>query len=105
MRSSASLGCTGPAYRWPARPTIGEMQCPAHPDEELVVHIRDGIEVQRCPRCRGLWLDGDEVERLLDLVEARSPEPRIASPDDHERPRKRHGAPARMLEDIFEVFR
>lgn len=79
------------------------MQCPAHPDEDLVVHIRDGIEVQRCPRCRGLWLAGEEVERLLDLVEARSPEPRITS-RDHERPRKRHGAAAEMLEDIFEVF-
>ena len=79
------------------------MRCPNDPDEELVVHIRDGIEVQRCSRCLGTWLDHSELERLLDLAEARSPEPHIEA-RDHDRPRKRHGRFARMLEDVFEVF-
>ena len=80
------------------------MTCPNHPEEDLVVHIRDGIEVQRCPRCRGLWLEHAEVEKLLDLAEARSPEPHIDSPDDDRLPRKRRGSFARMLEDVFEVL-
>ena len=56
------------------------MRCPVCLDAELVEHIRDGSEVDPCPRCRGMWLDRGELEKLLDLVEARSPEPRIATP-------------------------
>jgi Zn-finger nucleic acid-binding protein len=57
------------------------MRCPVCLDSELVPHIRDGIEVDHCGRCRGMWLDRGELEKLLDLVEARSPEPRITSPE------------------------
>lgn len=60
------------------------MRCPVCLDADLVPHIRDGIEVDHCPRCRGLWLDRGEMEKLLDLAEARSPEPRITT---HEPPR------------------
>jgi len=107
------------------------MRCPVCLDEELVEHIRDGIEVDHCPRCRGLWLDRGELEKLLDLAGARSPEPRIAAPapphvppplasdrrahpddrwDDRgrdDRPprrRKRKGAFAELLEEVFEGF-
>lgn len=57
------------------------MRCPVCLDADLVPHIRDGIEVDHCGRCRGMWLDRGELEKLLDLVEARSPEPRITSPE------------------------
>lgn len=108
------------------------MRCPVCLDEELVEHIRDGIEVDHCPRCRGLWLDRGELDKLLDLAEARSPEPRITRPDtrtapvpmtsdrrvrpderyddpdryDDRRPRrrKRRGGLAELLEDVFESF-
>jgi Zn-finger nucleic acid-binding protein len=57
------------------------MRCPVCLDADLVPHIRDGIEVDHCGRCRGMWLDRGELEKLLDLVEARSPEVRITSPE------------------------
>lgn len=57
------------------------MRCPVCLDADLVPHIRDGIEVDHCPRCRGMWLDRGELEKLLDLVEARSPEPHITTPE------------------------
>ncbi|HSP05247.1 MAG TPA: zf-TFIIB domain-containing protein [Acidimicrobiales bacterium] len=60
------------------------MRCPVCLDADLVPHIRDGIEIDHCHRCRGMWLDRGELEKLLDLVEARSPEVRIAT---HEPPR------------------
>jgi uncharacterized protein len=56
------------------------MRCPVCLDTEMVEHIRDGIEIDHCPRCRGMWLDRGELDKLLDLVEARSPEPRITAP-------------------------
>lgn len=57
------------------------MRCPVCLDAELVPHIRDGIEIDHCSRCRGMWLDRGELEKLLDLVEARSPAARITSPE------------------------
>lgn len=69
------------------------MRCPVCLDADLVPHIRDGIEVDHCPRCRGMWLDRGELEKLLDLVEARSPEHRITTPEP---PR----APAPLPSDV-----
>ncbi len=69
------------------------MRCPVCLEAELVPHIRDGIEIDHCSRCRGMWLDRGELEKLLDLVEARSPEARITT---HEPPR----APAPLPSDL-----
>lgn len=76
----------------PPVPSPG-MRCPVCLDADLVPHIRDGIEVDHCPRCRGMWLDRGELEKLLDLVEARSPEARISTPEP---PR----APAPLPSDV-----
>lgn len=75
------------------------MRCPVCLEAELVPHIRDGIEVDHCPRCRGMWLDRGELDKLLDLVEARSPEGRIVTPEPPRtptpRPSDRHVPPPR----------
>ena len=65
------------------------MRCPVCLDADLVPHIRDGIEVDHCGRCRGMWLDRGELEKLLDLVEARSPEHRITTPEPPRAPTPR----------------
>lgn len=39
---------------------------------------RDGITIDRCAGCRGIWLDRGELEKLL----ARAPGGR--APDDHD---------------------
>ena len=65
------------------------MRCPVCLDADLVPHIRDGIEVDHCPRCRGMWLDRGELDKLLDLVDARSPEARITSPEPPRAPAPR----------------
>lgn len=92
------------------------MDCPAHPGTEMVDHIREGIEVRRCPDCRGLWLSHTDVERLLDLADVQSPGPHIGArahqepmsaapePAMRARHRKRHGSFAQFLEDVLEVF-
>ena len=42
------------------------MNCPLCIDEVLDVTHRGGIEVDVCPRCRGIWLDRGELDRLLE---------------------------------------
>lgn len=41
------------------------MKCPLCVDETLTVTHRGGIELDVCPRCRGIWLDRGELDRLL----------------------------------------
>lgn len=42
------------------------MKCPACPDTTLVMSDRQGVEIDYCPACRGIWLDRGELDKLLD---------------------------------------
>ena len=42
------------------------MKCPACPDATLVMSDRQGVEIDYCPTCRGIWLDRGELDKLLD---------------------------------------
>ncbi len=59
------------------------MKCPTCPDSTLLMSERQGVEIDYCPQCRGVWLDRGELDKLLQL----SANP----PPAHEAPR--HAAP------------
>lgn len=45
------------------------MQCPnCHVD--LVMADRSGVEIDYCPRCRGVWLDRGELDKILERANA-----------------------------------
>lgn len=41
------------------------MQCPID-QETLMMTERQGIEIDYCPKCRGVWLDRGELDKLID---------------------------------------
>ena len=41
------------------------MKCPGCETSDLKVRTRDGVEIDVCPRCRGVWLDRGELEKLI----------------------------------------
>src|SRR5688572_17051002 len=41
------------------------MTCPRCMDGVLDERTRDGVVVDACPRCRGIWLDRGELEKLI----------------------------------------
>lgn len=41
------------------------MKCPTCPDSTLVMTERQGVEIDYCPACRGVWLDRGELEKLI----------------------------------------
>jgi len=46
---------------------------------------RQGIEIDYCPQCRGVWLDRGELDKLIersaaDVQPARQPDPRQPDP-------------------------
>ena len=42
------------------------MRCPHCPDHNLLMTERQGIEIDYCPNCRGVWLDRGELDKLLE---------------------------------------
>lgn len=74
------------------------MQCPVC-SIELVMAERQGVEIDYCPQCRGVWLDRGELDKILEKSasipgpagSSRSPEPLPRRDDDdrHERRGKR----------------
>jgi uncharacterized protein len=42
------------------------MQCPTCPNTSLVMTDRQGVEIDYCPQCRGVWLDRGELDKLMD---------------------------------------
>ena len=49
------------------------MKCPNCVDTTLVMADRQGVEIDYCPACRGVWLDRGELDKLLDKAVASSP--------------------------------
>ena len=39
------------------------MKCPAC-NETLLMSEKNGVEIDYCPKCRGIWLDRGELEKL-----------------------------------------
>jgi len=42
------------------------MQCPCCSGVNLVMSERQGIEIDYCPQCRGVWLDRGELDKIIE---------------------------------------
>lgn len=42
------------------------MKCPACETTTLVLAERQGVEIDYCPDCRGVWLDRGELDKIID---------------------------------------
>lgn len=71
------------------------MKCPVCNDRDLLMTDRQGVEIDYCPQCRGVWLDRGELDKIIERsapavappAAERAPEgPRYSSPPPkHER--------------------
>ena len=53
----------------------GSMRCPVC-DVALSMSDRQGIEIDFCPDCRGVWLDRGELDKIVERSPADAPPPR-----------------------------
>ena len=52
--------------------TVTTLECPTRRGTMLVAVDRSGVMVDACPRCRGVWLDRGELDKLIELESAGS---------------------------------
>ena len=45
------------------------MQCPVC-DVPLSISSREGVEIDFCPQCRGVWLDRGELDKVIERASA-----------------------------------
>ena len=50
------------------------MKCPVD-ETTLQMTEREGVEIDYCPECRGIWLDRGELDRILERATARDATP------------------------------
>jgi Zn-finger nucleic acid-binding protein len=76
------------------------MRCPVD-NEPLVMADRSGVEIDYCPKCRGVWLDRGELDKIIERAGvAMAPPP----PVSHAAPR--HPAPPpRYRHDDYDDYR
>jgi uncharacterized protein len=49
------------------------MNCPVCTTVNLVMSERQGIEIDYCPQCRGVWLDRGELDKVIERSVGGSP--------------------------------
>ncbi len=96
-------------------PSSGPMACPID-GTTLVMSERQGIEIDYCPSCRGVWLDRGELDKIIERSSAaeqpaapppQAPNPQWGSPPPqqhygqgyHGKPHKRRKS---FLEELFD---
>lgn len=85
------------------------MKCPNCSDIALAITDRQGIEIDYCPQCRGVWLDRGELDKLIERASmpAQRPLEQASRPDfvdsDYHENRKHRGKRAKSwLSEIFD---
>jgi uncharacterized protein len=58
------------------------MKCPVCLQPDLVMSERQGIEIDYCPQCRGVWLDRGELDKIIERSAAQP----AAAPPPPEQP-------------------
>ena len=88
------------------------MKCP-NCNETMVMSDRQGIEIDYCPNCRGVWLDRGELDKIIEKSAGYGPVPQTPSSYDdekhyreqynhHQDPRYKHRKKKGFLSDLFD---
>jgi Zn-finger nucleic acid-binding protein len=62
------------------------MKCPVCTTTDLLMTDRQGVEIDYCPKCRGVWLDRGELDKIIERsVPAAVPQTPAAAPEQRHR--------------------
>ena len=76
------------------------MKCPVCKDVTLLMSEKQGVEIDYCPECRGIWLDRGELEKLIAVNEKNE------TSKEENKTISKQAKPKResFLSEIFEMF-
>jgi Zn-finger nucleic acid-binding protein len=78
------------------------MDCPLD-GAELRIADRSGVEIDYCPKCRGVWLDRGELDKIIDRAGAYDePFEKARSSNPKEQGTYPKKKPKTFLKDLFE---
>ncbi|ACC74595.1 zf-TFIIB domain-containing protein [Paraburkholderia phymatum] len=103
------------------------MKCPVCKTPDLLMTERQGVEIDYCPNCRGVWLDRGELDKLLERMQddaaparhsrqhehghghghghdARREQPWGRRRDSYDDDRRKHDDPRRRKKTLFDMF-
>jgi Zn-finger nucleic acid-binding protein len=89
------------------------MKCPICPETDLVMTERQGVEIDYCPKCRGVWLDRGELDKIIERSQgapatvnphAPPPQPVYAHPSGHHEDHHGHHGYRRKKSWLGELF-
>jgi uncharacterized protein len=85
------------------------MKCPNCNNVNLMMTDRQGIEIDYCPECRGIWLDRGELDKIIERStsqsfpstggEAYQNRPRSSDMEEHHNKKKKRKS---LLGDLFD---
>lgn len=85
------------------------MKCPSC-NTDLLSADRQGVEIDFCPQCRGVWLDRGELDKIIEksaTVETKWHQRLDDDDDDDDRYENKHGEHKRrkksFLGDLFDI--
>jgi len=78
------------------------MKCPSCTNVDLSMSERQGIEIDYCPTCRGVWLDRGELDKVIERS-TKMPESSVSGHrephyDKHQKQYKRKS----LLHELFD---
>ncbi len=56
------------------------MKCPVCTNPDLLMTDRQGIEIDYCPQCRGVWLDRGELDKIIERSAVMPAQPPVTAP-------------------------
>lgn len=84
------------------------MRCPVD-NETLVMADRSGVEIDYCPKCRGVWLDRGELDKIIERAAGPQAAPRPAAPTYQPEPPRgaqpAYAPPPRARDDDDDEYR
>lgn len=81
------------------------MNCP-NCHVNLLISDRQGIEIDFCPQCRGVWLDRGELDKIIERSAVAEPRwHNHLNDDDQKKPRdgKYYKRKKSFLDDLFDL--
>ena len=74
------------------------MDCPVD-GTQLMMSERQGIEIDYCPKCRGVWLDRGELDKIIERADDDAKPQRSEGRDPRYQPKKKKN----LLSELFEL--